>query len=258
MRNPIPKTPRSPIQYLFFDIGNVLFNDERQNFYAYLKLHQAIRETSELKTFHDLMDLRESLAVQGQQWINQKIATTYLAPEAYQTYRTTLFGELLAAYDENHLFSAATARMLRTLAKDYRLGIIANQPVKARHSLARRGILELFDVVAISDEVGLSKPDLGLFRWALERIDIPAEACLMVGDRLDNDIAPAQALGMQTLHLNWRIHTLPEWSVVTEEEKAYRASTLKCPLFMQGKLPASSPVTPNFTLHSLLDLPGIL
>ncbi len=254
--SPMPKTP--PIKYIFFDIGNVLFNDERQNFLAYLRLHETIMSQGEDWSFSKLMEIRESMVLRGQQWINQKIAQTYLTEDVFQTYRKSLFTELLAAFDENHLFSPATAEMLQSLQKTYRLGIIANQPPEARNSLQRRGILDLFDVIAISDEVGISKPDAGLYRWTLEQVDLPAENCLMVGDRLDNDVAPAQEVGMQTVHLDWHIHTAPEWIVSTENEIAYRSSTTRFPLFMNGRVNLTTPVTPTYTLPSLLDLPTIL
>ena len=251
-------TQSPPIDYIFFDIGNVLFNDERQNFYAYLKLHQAVREQGEEWSFEKLMEIRETLVSQGQQWINTKIAKTYLTEEAFQAYRSKLFEELLSAYDENHLFALATAEMLHGLRKRYHLGIIANQPPEARNSMKRREILELFDVVVISDEVGISKPDPALYQLALKQAGLSAERCLMVGDRLDNDIAPAQQVGMQTLHLNWRVHTAPEWTVSTAEERAYRDSTTKFPLFMNGQLSLVNPVRPTFTISSILDLPSVL
>ena len=43
------------------------------------------------------------------------------------------------------------------------------------------------------------KPDPRLFHLSLNRAGCPADEALMVGDRLDNDIAPAKAVGMQTV-----------------------------------------------------------
>ncbi|MDW8171062.1 MAG: HAD-IIA family hydrolase [Anaerolineae bacterium] len=44
----------------------------------------------------------------------------------------------------------------------------------------------------------VGKPHRAMYDVALERLGLPAEAVLMVGDRLDTDIDGAQALGMMT------------------------------------------------------------
>jgi FMN phosphatase YigB (HAD superfamily) len=55
-----------------------------------------------------------------------------------------------------------------------------------------------------SFENGFSKPDPHVFQILLARLEargISAAETLMIGDRLDNDIEPARACGMQTWHL---------------------------------------------------------
>lgn len=43
------------------------------------------------------------------------------------------------------------------------------------------------------------KPDIKLFKIALEQSGYNASETVMVGDRLDNDIFPAKAIGMKTI-----------------------------------------------------------
>lgn len=91
------------------------------------------------------------------------------------------------------------AEVLAAIREKYRLGIIANQPAGSEQRLKTFGIRQYFDVVAASAEMGFAKPDRQIFQAAMERADsIPSE-CIMVGDRLDNDIAPAAAVGMRTV-----------------------------------------------------------
>lgn len=83
--------------------------------------------------------------------------------------------------------------------RGYRLGIIANQPLGSEERLAGFGLRDFFEVICASAEEGIAKPDPEIFRRALTRAGCaPAEA-VMIGDRTDNDIAPAHALGMQTI-----------------------------------------------------------
>lgn len=52
-----------------------------------------------------------------------------------------------------------------------------------------------FDVQVISGEVGLRKPDPAIYHLAVERLGVPAEACVFVDD-LPRNVAAATALGM--------------------------------------------------------------
>ena len=56
-----------------------------------------------------------------------------------------------------------------------------------------------FDDIVVSYEVGCTKPDARIYRLCLERVAVPAAACLFVDDRLENIDAAARE-GMQTLH----------------------------------------------------------
>lgn len=57
---------------------------------------------------------------------------------------------------------------------------------------------QFFDVIVSSAEIGYEKPNKEIFEKAFELAVCRVEKSVMVGDRLDNDIAPAKALGMQT------------------------------------------------------------
>jgi 8-oxo-dGTP diphosphatase/putative hydrolase of the HAD superfamily len=67
------------------------------------------------------------------------------------------------------------------------------------------GIGKFFDVVVSSAEAGCKKPDLRIFRMALaqagSRYEHEPWRTVMVGDRLDNDIYPANQLGMKTIRI---------------------------------------------------------
>lgn len=91
-------------------------------------------------------------------------------------------------------------KVLRTLReRGYRLGIIASQPLGSEQRLARFGLRDYFEVICASAEEGVDKPDPALFRRALERAGCAPGDAVMIGDRTDNDVAPAKSLGMQTV-----------------------------------------------------------
>jgi len=88
---------------------------------------------------------------------------------------------------------------LEVLARRYRLGLIANQPSAVREALVRDGLTPYFEIHAVSEDLGLEKPDPRIFRHAVDAIGVPPSVCAMVGDRLDYDVRPARAAGMRAV-----------------------------------------------------------
>jgi putative hydrolase of the HAD superfamily len=62
--------------------------------------------------------------------------------------------------------------------------------------LERTGLAGLLDGVVSSAAAGAAKPDPRLFEAALELAGVPAQTALHVGDRPDNDVEGARAVGM--------------------------------------------------------------
>ncbi|GIH68789.1 HAD family hydrolase [Sphaerimonospora thailandensis] len=81
------------------------------------------------------------------------------------------------------------------LSSRYELCVIANQPPECRDALHNLGLAQSMRVIALDSLVGHAKPDLVLFAWTLRRLGCRPEDLLMVGDRPDQDAAPALALG---------------------------------------------------------------
>jgi len=76
------------------------------------------------------------------------------------------------------------------------VGIAGNQTARAGAIL--RGLDLAADMIATSDDWGVSKPDPRFFRRMVEAAPCSADRILYVGDRLDNDIRPAARLGLRT------------------------------------------------------------
>ena len=92
------------------------------------------------------------------------------------------------------------AEVLETLAgQGLKLGLAANQPIKTLDKLAQHGIAHYFENQGISGAYGFRKPDLRLFLRACNDLGVAPKECIMVGDRIDNDIVPAKVLGMRTV-----------------------------------------------------------
>lgn len=109
--------------------------------------------------------------------------------------------------------------------RGYILGVIANQGLDTEKRLEAWGIQKYFDSITASAEEGIAKPDPEMFLRALRKSGGSAESSVMIGDRLDNDIAPAKSLGMKTVWLKqgFAVYSSPTCS---EEQPDYTISDL--------------------------------
>ena len=108
-------------------------------------------------------------------------------------------------------FPAHHGPLLRRLAERYRLAVVSNfdYTPTALDILERAGVLELFDTIVVSDEVGWRKPRRDIFDAALGRLGVRAEESLFVGDRADMDVLGAQRIGMDAAWINRDGEPLP-------------------------------------------------
>jgi HAD superfamily hydrolase (TIGR01549 family) len=108
-------------------------------------------------------------------------------------------GERQAARGGFELRPGIPALLESLSARDLRLGLAANQPVDVIARLDGQGIGRFFHHREVSASHGYRKPDVRLFLRACADLGVAPEECVMVGDRIDNDIAPARRLGMQAV-----------------------------------------------------------
>ena len=106
-----------------------------------------------------------------------------------------------------HHLEPAVLELVDTLRENgLKVGLISNAfdpPALMRELFAEIGLLERLDAVVLSAEVGKRKPHALMFESALAQTGVePAEA-VMVGDRLHEDVAGAQALGIKAVQARW-------------------------------------------------------
>lgn len=126
---------------------------------------------------------------------------------------------------EDEFVYSEAENCLGELGKHYKIGIIANQNLGSKERLDKLGLLKYIDLVIASAEEGVTKPDLRIFQIALERANCKPEEAVMVGDRIDNDILPANKIGMTTVWIKqgFGSYALPK---AIEEQPDYIVNSL--------------------------------
>ena len=133
-------------------------------------------------------------------WANKLQVT----PQALNSAFLAAMGEICAPI-------AGAVNLLESLKGKVKLGIITNGFTELQQiRLDRTGFKLYFDILVISEEVGVAKPHPDIFDHALALMGNPQrERVLMVGDTAESDILGGMNAGLDTCWLNMGNKSLP-------------------------------------------------
>lgn len=186
------------VEWLFFDVGSTLVNEEKVYMHRLHNIADEVREPLE-KIYEKAINLYKE---------NKKGDLELL--KVYGLPKQKWY------FEEEELYSEAID-CLEELSKKYKIGIIANQELGTSERLEKFGILKYIDLVIASAEEGVAKPDKRIFEIALERSGCKPENAVMIGDRIDNDIIPAKEIGMKTIWIRQGFGGL--WTLSDKKEE---------------------------------------
>ncbi|PHT94034.1 hypothetical protein T459_01916 [Capsicum annuum] len=111
----------------------------------------------------------------------------------------TYFEEVYEHYASGeawHLPAGAYDAILILKRSGVKLAVVSNFDTRLRKILKDLNVLDIFDAVIISSEVGHEKPDIKIFRAALDQISVEAIKTVHVGDDEKADKGGATAAGI--------------------------------------------------------------
>jgi FMN phosphatase YigB (HAD superfamily) len=191
--------------FIFFDLGQTLIDEWDYIAYfdqKFLELLNGFGARIDQRNYHAIRDsiIRDRKIGHGS--VKELVIEVckLLSPPGYE--------KVIASRLEAHIrqgrrdlfkFFDDAEPTLKALSKYCEMGIIANQSEDVAELIQKGGLGKFFKVQTISASVKLKKPDSKIFELALRDAGENAEDCIMVGDRLDTDICPANKLGMTTI-----------------------------------------------------------
>ncbi|WP_039057547.1 pyrimidine 5'-nucleotidase [Enterobacter sp. Bisph1] len=213
--------------WILFDADETLFT-----FDAFGGLQRMFLDYS--VTFTD-QDFLEYQSVNKPLWVdyqNGAISALQLQTQRFQSWSERL---KVPAGSLNEAFLNAMAEicaplpgavsLLNSLKGKVKIGIITNGFTALQQiRLERTGLRDYFDLLVISEQVGVAKPDARIFDYALRQAGNPDRArVLMVGDTAESDILGGNNAGIATCWLNAHGRALPEginptWTVTSLNE----------------------------------------
>lgn len=195
---------------LFFDLDRTLWDFEANSklaldiLYHDLKLDQ---ETDHFIHFHEvykrvnseLWELYAKNQVSKEDLRNQRFVRTFAKLGINDEERALRMSDGYIELSPNQTLTFPnTKETLEELkSKGYKMGIITNgfEEVQYR-KLKNCDLLQFFDVVVCSEDVGYSKPDKRVYDYALDKIQSKATNSIMIGDDMKADVLGANAAGL--------------------------------------------------------------
>ena len=194
------------IKWIFFDIGSTLVDES----VAYQdRIERTIAGTK--VTYDDFYNKMVEISKYNQNAYNKTVEEYSLKKAFWNS-------------EDEFVYPEAESCLIE-LSKHYKIGIIANQNLGSEERLEKLGLLKHIDLVIASAEEGVAKPDLRIFQIALARAECKPEEAVMVGDRIDNDIIPANKIGMTTVWIKQGFGSYAEPKTV-EEQPDYIVNSL--------------------------------
>jgi len=93
-----------------------------------------------------------------------------------------------------------------TMARDFHLGIAGQYGGELLDLLKDESLIDLFTHRFTQDDFDITKPDPRYLERIARACGVDPGQCVMVGDRIDNDIIPARQLGMKTVLVRVGLH----------------------------------------------------
>ena len=197
---------------IFFDVGYTLVNEDA----VWERRCKEQAETEEAK----------KLGVSAQDIFHEIEKATI---EGLPQFRTVIdrfkFSQIVPYHHELETMYEEAPKVLKALSKKYELGVIANQLDGLRERLESFGILKYFKYVISSWDLKVMKPDVRIFEYALKIANCKPQEAVMIGDRIDNDTAPAQSLGMKAVWIKQGFGKL-QTTLAAENPPDYKVDNL--------------------------------
>jgi len=129
-----------------------------------------------------------------------KIDAVNLNPERLNKFEAVYYQAVVSATQA----LPAMQTVLSSLKQTYKLAVLSNTRSHffIEESIRSAGLLDYFDVVITSEQVGWRKPHAKLFETTLAAVGVEANEALMIGDSLSKDIAGAKSIGMKSIWLS--------------------------------------------------------
>lgn len=182
------------IRHVFFDIGGVLATNGWDREQRKLAVERFNLDAADFQARHE--EMVGSLE-QGQITLDEYLdVTIFCSPRDFSREE---FRQFIFAQSQPNLETIAMAREIAEGCVYWVMTLNNESDELNRHRIEKFGLNEIFDAFLSSCWLGLRKPTHRFYERAFQIAQAQPDRSVFIDDRAQN-IAPAQALGMRTIH----------------------------------------------------------
>jgi glucose-1-phosphatase len=197
----MPPVPPSNIRNLIFDLGGVLLN---------INPLLSLQELSRLSGKEAAV-----LAIQlAESNLFGKLDTGRISPEEFHEQLSHLTGQRLEPAEADRIwnlllldFPEERIRLLEEAGRHYRIFLLSNTNIihyryytesfRSRYGFPME---QLFETLYLSYEIGMHKPETGIYDYLLKKSGLTASECCFFDDSLPN-LQAAEKIGIHCIHI---------------------------------------------------------
>lgn len=187
------------IKGIIFDCFGVLYGGSLETF-----VKMAPHENA--KAIHDVNMAKDYGYVEYKDYIVQLSELTGISPEEVERIIT-----------ERHLPNRELIDYAVSLKKTHKVALLSNIGNRLMDELFDGKARELFDVVELSYQEGLAKPNPAIFQLTADRLGLAPEECVMIDDMPDN-CEGAEIVGMKSIQYTSNDATIARLNELLKEE----------------------------------------
>ena len=200
------------VKAVLLDVGNVLWDDDPVDAMTFYHMRNMFKGHGLEVTDHEVADIVDEAVRASAPSVNDFLLEALAAKagveveEARAEWAVLFAPEQMTLVGRRVLFDDVGPSLQRLKAAGLRLAVATNYGESVRARLHGLGVGALIDVWGLAPEVGALKPAPAFFDWILNRLECHPGEAVMVGDRQDNDIAPAKRLGLHAVRITHGLH----------------------------------------------------
>jgi putative hydrolase of the HAD superfamily len=212
------------IKHIFFDLDHTLWDFETNsgktfeqifdkhkidvNFFDFMEVYKPIN--------HNYWKLyrEEKITKSKLRYGRLKDAFDELNFETTEELIDLLAEEYISYLPFNNALFEGAHEILAYLKPKYKIHIITNGFEEVQHKkMNNANLLDYFDKIITSEEVGVKKPNPKIFKYAMDKAQAKQEESMMIGDNFEADILGARNVGMQTIFCKFNGETSDDETV---------------------------------------------
>jgi glucose-1-phosphatase len=188
-----------PVEVILFDLGNVILP------FNHYPIAEKLFRSTRNKEFQDPQKIFSYLFDHRDGIINDFDVGKISPPEFFESIRTTLdlslsFDEFIPLWNDIFVEDREVYQIILSLKERWRLCLLSNtDPLHFNYILSKFSIIQIFDKLILSYEVGFKKPAIEIFQTAIQWASVEPKKVLFIDD-IKEYVDVAVSLGMGGIH----------------------------------------------------------